>query len=166
MKIKNKKTSSSAKGASKRFSEGCRCSEAILAEYGAGFGLAPDLAMKIGCAFGGGLGSTGDVCGAVTASIMVLGLKHGRTNKDDAARRIAADGKVKEFLERFKRKHKHHRCNDLVGFDRSTPEGHDKAAAAGVFKKLCPGYVEDAARILEELLERPGTTRMIKKGKR
>ena len=155
MKIKKNKTSSSASGASRRFSEGCRCSEAILAEYGERFGLAPDLAMKIGCAFGGGLGSTGDVCGAVTASIVVLGLKHGRTDKDDAARRIAADGKVKEFLERFKRKHKHHRCNDLVGFDRSTPEGHDKAAAAGVFKKLCPGYVEDAARILEELLEKP-----------
>ena len=155
MKKKNNRTSSSAGGASRRFSAGCRCSEAILAEYGERFGLAPDLAMKIGCAFGGGLGSTGDVCGAVTASIVVLGLKHGRTDKDDAGRRIAADGKVKEFLERFKRKHKHHRCNDLVGFDRSTPEGHDKAAAAGAFKRLCPGYVEDAAKILEELLERP-----------
>lgn len=166
MKHKNKKTSSSPRGASRRFSEGCRCSEAILAEYGAGFGLAPDLAMKIGCVFGGGLGSTGDVCGAVTASIMVLGLKHGRTDKDDAASRIAADVKVKEFLERFKKKHKHHRCNDLVGYDRSTPEGHDKAAAAGVFKKLCPGYVEDAARILEELLERPEEARTAKRGKR
>ena len=152
IKIKKNKTSSSASGASRRFSEGCRCSEAILAEYGARFGLAPDLAMKIGCAFGGGLGSTGDVCGAVTASIVVLGLKHGRTDTDDAARRLATDSRVKEFLEKFKWKHKHLKCNDLVGFDRSTPGGHDKAAAAGVFKKLCPGYVEDAAGIPEELL--------------
>ena len=151
--MKSKKNSSSAKAASSRFTEGCRCSEAILTEYGAKFGLAPDLAMKIGCAFGGGLGSTGDVWGAITGSIVVLGLKHGRRDKEDAARRIATDGKVKEFLEKFRLKHKHLRCNDLVGFDRSTPEGHDKAAAAGVFKKLCPRYVEDAADILEELLE-------------
>ena len=152
MKIKNNKIPPSARAASKKFAEGCRCSEAILVEYGSRVGLAPDLAMKIGCAFGGGLGSTGDVCGALTASIMILGLKHGRTDKGDAARRIATDSRVKEFLEKFKQKYKHLRCNDLLGFDRSTPEGHDRAAAAGVFKKLCPRYVEHAATILEELL--------------
>jgi len=152
--MKTKKTLSSARAASKRFSEGYRCSEAILAEYGPKFGLAPGLAMKIGCAFGGGVGSTGDLCGAVSASIVVLGLKFGRTEKDDAARRLATDSKVQEFLKKFRQKHKHTTCNDLVGFDRSTPEGHDKAAAAGVFKKLCPCYVEDAAEILEELLEK------------
>ena len=151
--MKKNKTSSLPQAASKRFTEGYRCSEAILASYGGRVGLNHDLAMKIGCAFGGGLGSQGDVCGAITASIIILGLKHGRTDKNDSERRIKTDSQVQKFLKKFKAKNKHIRCNDLIGFDRSTPEGHDIAAAAGVFKKLCPKFVKDAALILEELLE-------------
>jgi hypothetical protein len=31
-------------------------------------------------------------------------------------------------------------------------EGHDLAAARGVFEHLCPGYVRDAVKILEKIL--------------
>ncbi|OGR42248.1 MAG: hypothetical protein A2X28_09550 [Elusimicrobia bacterium GWA2_56_46] len=151
--MKKGKTSKTALAASQRFTEGYRCSEAILTSYCGEFGLEKDLAMKIGCAFGGGLGSYGEVCGAITGSIIILGLKHGRTNKDDAKTRVKTDKQIQTFLKRFKSKHKNIRCNDLIGFDRSTPKGHDIAAASGVFKKLCPGLVKDAAEILEELLE-------------
>ena len=148
----NKERSSSAQAASEKFAAGYRCAEAILTVYGERVGLAPGQAMKLGCAFGGGLGSCGDVCGAVTAVIMILGLKYGRTDKDDAGKRTATDAKVREFLIRFRAAHGHLRCNDLVGFDRSTPEGHEKAAAAGVFKRICPELVMDASLILEDLL--------------
>jgi len=150
--MKKKRTPGRAKAAAGKFAGGYRCSEAILAAYGGKAGLSPDQAMKIGCALGGGLGGCGDVCGAVMGAIIVLGLKHGRTDKSDSARRLKTDRQVQAFLEKFRAKHKHIRCNDLIGFDRSTPEGHDIAAAAGVFKKLCPKYVEGAALILEELL--------------
>ena len=151
--MKKSKISPSAQTAAKRFSGGYRCAEAILTSYGGRVGLNRDLSMKIGCAFGGGLGSCGDVCGAITASIIILGLKHGRTDKNDSDKRIKTDRRVQKFLKKFKLKNKHIRCNDLIGFDRSTQEGHDTAAAAGVFKKLCPKFVKDAAMILEELLK-------------
>jgi C_GCAxxG_C_C family probable redox protein len=153
LEMKKRKTSKTALAASQRFTEGYRCSEAILTSYCGKVGLNKNLAMKIGCAFGGGLGSNGDVCGAITGSIIILGLKHGRTNKDDADTRVKTDIQVQTFLKKFRSKHKHTRCNDLIGFDRSTPKGHDIAAAAGVFKKICPKLVKDAAEILEELLK-------------
>jgi C_GCAxxG_C_C family probable redox protein len=152
-KMKKHKTSASALAASKKYSDGYRCSEAVLTSYGARVGLNRNLSMKIGCAFGGGLGSRGEVCGAVTASIIILGLKHGRTDKNDSDKRIKTDRQVQKFLKKFKLKNKHIRCNELIGFDRSTPKGHDIAAAAGVFKKLCPKFVKDAGIILEELLK-------------
>ncbi len=151
--MKKRKTSKTALAASQRFIEGYRCSEAILTSYCEKFGLDKNLAMKIGCAFGGGLGSNGDVCGAITGSIIILGLKHGRTNKNDSDTRLKTDKQVQTFLKRFKSKHRHIRCNDLIGFDRSTPKGHDIAAATGVFKRLCPKLVQDAAEILEEQLK-------------
>jgi len=140
--------------ASKRFAGGYRCAEALLTSYGGRVGLNRDLSMKIGCAFGGGLGSRGDVCGAITASIIILGLKYGRTDKNDGDKRIKTDRQVQKFLGKFELKHKYIRCNDLIGFDRSTPEGHDRAAAAGVFKKRCPEFVKTSALILEGLLEK------------
>ena len=43
-------------------------------------------------------------------------------------------------------------CNQLTGFDVSTEEGHAAAAEQDVFNKLCPGIVQSAAQILDELL--------------
>ena len=148
---KNNKASA-AQTAAERFTSGYRCSEAIMTTYCERVGLSRDQAMKIGCAFGGGMGSCGEMCGAVTAAVVILGLKYGRTDKNDGESRAAADSRVRTFLEKFKEKHKRLRCNELIGYDRSTPEGHEIAAAAGVFKTLCPGFVKDAALILEELL--------------
>lgn len=153
MTIKKRGASKTAQKAASRFNGGYRCSEAVLTCYGKKVGLSNDMAMKIGCAFGGGLGSNGDLCGAVAGAITILGLKYGRTDKRDSGRKNKTDQQVQAFLKKFRAKHKHIRCNDLIGFDRSTPEGHDIAAAAGVFKKLCPGFVKGAAVILEELLK-------------
>jgi C_GCAxxG_C_C family probable redox protein len=151
--MKKNERFSSAEVASKKFIDGYRCSEAILISYGERVGLSHELSMKIGCALGGGLGGHGDICGAVSAAIIILGLKYGRTNKDDADKRIKTDMQVQKFLKKFKSKHKHTGCNNLIGFDRSTTKGHDIAVEAGVFKKICPDFVKDAGRILEELLE-------------
>jgi len=147
------KTSADANRAVERFGGGYRCAESILTVYGEKAGCDPALCMKIGCAFGGGMGGKGEVCGVVSAAVAVLGMKYGRTDNGDAESRAKTDAKVREFIDRFRAAHRHLRCNDLVGFDRSTEEGHDKAAATGVFKRLCPELVRDAALILEDLLK-------------
>jgi len=151
--MSEEKITADVKRAMERFGGGYRCAEAILTVYGEKAGCDPALCMKIGCAFGGGMGGKGEICGVVTAAVAVLGMKYGRTDKSDAEGRARTDLKVREFMDRFRAAHKHFRCNDLVGFDRSTEEGHDKAAATGVFKRLCPELVKDSALILEDLLK-------------
>jgi hypothetical protein len=43
-------------------------------------------------------------------------------------------------------------CKGLLGFDISTADGMKVAREEGLFVKLCPKYVKDAAEIIEQLL--------------
>ena len=56
------------------------CAQAIFATYGPQIGLENidyESCMKIASAFGGGINLTGNVCGAITGTLMTLGLKYG-----------------------------------------------------------------------------------------
>jgi C_GCAxxG_C_C family probable redox protein len=68
------------------FQSGFTCSSVVFSTFSGELGLDPDTAKKIGCGFGAGISKTGNICGAVSGAIMVIGLKYGKTIKgDDAA---------------------------------------------------------------------------------
>ena len=86
--------------AGNNFRNGYNCAEAILRAFRDGLHLPlPDEALKIATGFGGGIGHTGCVCGALSASIMVLGLIHGRS--DSSQGRESAYAAAQEFHRRF-----------------------------------------------------------------
>ena len=96
----------------------------------------------------------GDVCGACTGALMALGLAYGNSDPSDMERRLAAKQKSSEFLDEFKRRNGSFICNDLLGCDLNTDDGRKAARENGLFVKLCPKYVESAAEIVVEMLER------------
>ena len=51
------------------------CSQAVFSTLAPEFGINEENALKISSAFGGGMMRHGEVCGAVTGSLMTLGLK-------------------------------------------------------------------------------------------
>lgn len=71
------------------FEEGFVCSQALLATYGAQFGLDREIALKAAVAFGGGMARMGETCGAVAGAFVLIGLKHGNVKPDDMEERIA-----------------------------------------------------------------------------
>ena len=91
-------------------------------------------------------------CGAVTGALMVIGVKHGTTIVDAAAKQKAGQ-LSQEFARRFTAKHGSLRCTDLLGCDLSKPKAVDQARALGLFRKTCPNLVRDAAEIVDELLD-------------
>ena len=99
------------------------------------------------------MGSMGETCGAVTGAFMVVGLKHGMTKSGADEAREKTDAVVHEFVVRFKSRNGTIVCRELLGCDISTPEGLKTAERERHFKKLCPGFVQDAAEILEEILK-------------
>ncbi len=51
------------------FQQGFICSQAVLAAYASDLDLPRETALKIAAGFGGGMGRSGEVCGAVSGSI-------------------------------------------------------------------------------------------------
>jgi C_GCAxxG_C_C family probable redox protein len=112
-----------------------------------------ETACKVSCGFGGGM-YLGSVCGAVTGGIMAIGVKHGGVGLEPSMR----TGKiVRDFAERFKARHGSINCPELIGIDLGVldPLNHPEVIAManekGVFDN-CPGFVRDAAGIVNEML--------------
>jgi len=134
------------------FQEGFSCSQAIVSTFAADFGLDQDTALKIACAFGGGMAQMADTCGAVTGAFMVIGLKHGRTRVGDVTAKQETYRLVKEFIARFKARHKTIICRELLGYDMSIEQEKKLIDDQQLTKTICPQLVRDAAAILEQLL--------------
>ena len=125
----------------------------MLSAYSEQFGLEKELALKIACGFGGGIGRTGRTCGAVAGAVMVIGLKHGQTDADDDESRQETHRLVKEFIDKFEALHGSIECRELIGYDLSNPAEFEAARADDAREKKCRGFVHDAARILEDVLD-------------
>ena len=71
--------------AGQHFREGYNCAEAVLRSFNTtlGLGLGDD-ALRLAAGFGGGIGHAGCVCGALAASIMVLGALEGRRSNEES----------------------------------------------------------------------------------
>jgi C_GCAxxG_C_C family probable redox protein len=106
--------------------------------------------VRVSCGFGGGM-RRGDTCGAVTGALMVLGLRFGARDASDTSAKAAVYSKVEEFQSRFESHCDSVSCRDLLGCDISTPQGMEHATGNNLFKTVCPGMVQVAAEILEDM---------------
>ena len=136
--------------AARLFRDGCACSQAILTVYGQPLGLSRKTALQVAAGFAGGM-RMGDTCGAVTAALMVLGLRHAGDDCHTAAGRVDTYARVVDFAKRFRNRNGSIVCRDLLGCDISTPDGMRQAQEKNLFKTTCVKMVEDAAGILEEM---------------
>lgn len=68
------------------------CSQAVLAAFADRCGLTEEQALKLGACFGSGM-RKGEVCGACTGALMVLGLLYGQCDETD----------LKDMLDKFEK---------------------------------------------------------------
>ncbi len=128
------------------------CSQTILSTYSETLGLDRRLALSVAAGFGAGMGRMGEVCGAVTGAFMVIGL-HSSMKEPDGRKAIELSYRyIQDFARKFKLRHQSIKCRELTGYDLSDPEQRATAREKGIFITLCPGFVKDAAELLEELL--------------
>ncbi len=128
------------------YQDGYLCSQSVLAAYAEEYGLTEELAMKLGTCLGAGM-RKGEVCGACTGALMVLGLMH-----DDPKNRKTAYENTKQFLNDFRDVNGSYLCNDLLGCDVRTPEGVQYARDHHLFTEFCPKMVASAVEILEKIM--------------
>lgn len=131
--------------------EGLNCAQAIVATYGPDFGLSRETALKISSSFGGGMGRLGYTCGAISGSLMILGLIYGYADAKDSETKRRVYEMVREFIDLFKEKWKSTECRELLRAEIHTKNGYKQACEKGLFRR-CDRYVQTAAEILEEML--------------
>ena len=123
------------------------CAQAIFAKYAPQISSGKvdcELCMQIASAYGGGINLTGNVCGAITGSLMTLGIKY-KGNIQEVTK--ASNQLIKEFTSI----NGSIICRDLVGHDLFDNEELRKGFEKELFKK-CMKYVDDAACLLEKHL--------------
>ena len=134
------------------FSQDLHCSQSVLAAFAEECAITEEQALRLGSCFGSGM-RKGEVCGAVTGALMVLGLLYGQKNPGDTEGRLSSN-KVNDLMtDRFKEKCGSYICNDLLGCDISTKEGVQYCRENKLFTELCPKMVSAAVDAVEEIID-------------
>ena len=133
------------------FANGFNCSQAVLTVFAADFGLDEKLTLMIGTQFGGGA-RNGEMCGAVSGALMVLGLKYGHYESDNIEQKSRAYSIASEYTKRFKELNGSIVCHDLLGYDLTIPEDMAYIKEKNLFGKVCPEMIKSAVEVLEGIL--------------
>ncbi|MGN0619513.1 MAG: C-GCAxxG-C-C family protein [Ruminiclostridium sp.] len=142
---------SKADKASELFSNNFNCSQAVLTAFAPDFGLDEQLALRLGTSFGGGA-RNGEICGAVSGALLVLGLKYGHYISTDNRQKSRAYEIAADYTRRFKEVNGSIVCRELLGYDLTKPDEMACIKEKGLFGDVCPKMIKSAVEILESVL--------------
>jgi C_GCAxxG_C_C family probable redox protein len=129
---------------------GLNCAESVLGGVVGAFG--GRVPLRIATGFGGGLGRTGEVCGAVSGAVMAVGWLAGRDGPEDRESYSRCSAAVREFLGQFRRAQGSLLCRELTGYDLSDPAILPVFAADQARREKCGAIVATAADLAADLV--------------
>ena len=133
------------------FLSGCSCSQAVFGAFAEELGVDHDTALRLASSFGGGMGGTRSVCGAVTGMLMAAGLKQGYSDVGNLEVKTAHYARTRALLEAFAREHGTIICRELLA-NLQTLSQNPSARTPEYYKtRPCARFVETAARLIEEM---------------
>jgi len=139
----------------KKFSEGYNCSQSVLYAFCDYLSLDRDLALRMSCGFGAGMGRKQEVCGAITGGILVISTKFGRGDLDVRKSTELTYKKTRKLLDRFAEKHDTYLCRKLInGCELQTDDGQKQFKDKNLLNKVCKPCVESVIEILENLMSK------------
>ncbi len=129
------------------FLNGYNCSQAVFAAFATDLGMTEETALAVSMGLGGGVGRMREVCGAVSGSAMVVGLKYPNLDKKDVYE------KVRAIADEFKKTNRSIVCKELLGLTAAEKSAVPEARTEEYYKKRpCVKIVEDAAAATEKIL--------------
>lgn len=134
------------------FRKGYNCCQCVILAYADYYGIDKDLALKLSCSFGGGIGRMKEVCGAVCAMAMIAGLETGNTDPSNKEAKQDNYEMTRYLMNEFRKENGSIYCNELTSLEEGD-EGMTKVQERGgcyYKKKPCLEYVADAARIINK----------------
>ena len=115
--------------------------------------------LMIASVLGGGISGCGEVCGAVSGSVICLGLSFGTDGTEDLDRfksmRENARAHVKDYMKSFEEAWGNVQCRELLAMDKGEIPQKGNRRPAGTPRNMCNEYVDwSAMRVSEILLNR------------
>lgn len=137
--------------AEQMFLKGYNCAQSVLYAFAPELDISWDTALKISCGLGAGMARKGEICGAVTGAILVIGLKYGRENEEKEAAELTY-AKTNALMDLFSAKRGSCNCKKLLnGCDLSHPNGQADFKEKDYYNKVCLPCVKDAVDILVQI---------------
>ncbi len=115
------------------------------------FEIESEIIPRIASCFGGGIGNTGAICGAISGAVMAIGLKMDRGDTMEEWFRMSMV--VQEFRRRFEAEMGTINCRELTGADLSTEEGIKQYLGSDTPQTVCFPAVGLAYRLVMDLLK-------------
>ena len=124
------------------FKSGCNCSQSVFTAFADEFGVDEELAKRLSCGLGGGVGRMREVCGAVSAAALVIGMRLGPD-------KMKAYPVIQDFCAKFKEKCGSIVCRDLLEGTGATTGGAPEPRTPEYYQKRpCVELVKIAASLL------------------
>ena len=115
------------------------------------FEIENEIIPRIASCFGGGMGNTGSVCGAVVGAVMAIGLKKERGNTMEGW--FSLSELVQKFRRRFEEQMGTISCRELTGADLTTEEGREQYMKSNKPQTVCFSAVGVAYQLVVDLLK-------------
>ncbi len=135
------------------FNEGYNCAESTLLALSDFLGIECKYIPRVAGGFGGGIGKHGEICGALSGTIMALGIVFGRKDAKDREGKEKMYSITDSFVQKFEKEFKCIRCRDLTGCNMLTPDGQKKMKDENIHDKVCSKLVafgaEEASKIVK-----------------
>lgn len=136
------------------FKSGFNCSQSVFAAYADLFGMDTETALKVSAGLGGGVGRSREVCGAVSAAAMLVGMKYGATDGEDSEAKQRTYAVVQQVIAEFRQTNPSIVCRELLGLPEAVnTDPKPEARTENYYKKRpCAEIVEDSAKAVEKIL--------------
>ena len=120
--------------------KGFNCAQAVACAFAEEMGIDESIIFKMMEGHGLGMGCMEGTCGAITGAVAVIGAIKSCGDIEKPVSKAATYKLSGELVKRFQEKNQATKCKDLKGIE------------TGKVLRSCPGCIEDATAILEEIL--------------
>ena len=120
--LENMTQFSRAEKAMELHKSGYNCAQAVFLAFSDLYPFDADTAALIAGPLGGGLGGQHEVCGAVSAMAVVLGMRHGYSDPADKAAKVALYKRVQDCSAQFRAVTGSIICHELLGLNKNGPQ--------------------------------------------
>ena len=141
--------------AEQNFLDGYNCTQAVVMAFADELNIDKDILVKVSSSFGGGFGRLREVCGAVSAMGIIVGLLEGKDfSKEGLEAKAEQYAKIQKLANEFKEINGSIVCRDLLGAKLATTNPQPDARTPEYYKiRPCAKLVGDISEILEKYIK-------------